>query len=100
MGERKRIQSDLSSFTTDQLLSEVVRRRNETAAKDAADITFCDECVHVRYWTISSEPPKDFNVCSKGHSLMFRMPEDWEGPHGPSGFYRRVCADRIQRTPA
>lgn len=87
----------LSPFSTDQLLQEIVRRRNIVPRKDPYKIKFCDSCVHARFWDKQSDPPRNFNVCSKGHELSFHMPEPWESPDAPYGFYRRVCADRSDK---
>lgn len=83
--------SDLSAFTLDQLLAEIVRRRNGEQA--AAPIEhWCDDCAHFCY---SKRESDTANNCQKGHAMQFRVPED--SPYEPFGFYRRVCADRAAR---
>lgn len=91
----KTIAISLQAFTTDDLLAEVVRRRNEARYDwERRPVKWCEDCAHARFWTKTMDPPANFNICSKGHKLSFRMAEEWEGPHGESGFYRRVCEDR------
>lgn len=85
----------LKRFSDEQLLEEMVRRqrvrdeRNERLAFQP-----CDECKNFVFWRADGDPPDDYQPCSKGHQMKFRMPsghnpyqEDW-------GFYRRICADR------
>lgn len=83
----------LAAFSEDELMAELVRRRNARA--DRRPIVQCDRCKHFK----TSETRYDddtYNPCSKGHAMSFRMPDD-----GPSdsdwGFYRRVCADRARQ---
>jgi hypothetical protein len=85
----------LSQFTTDQLLEEVVRRRNER--KDVGDVEPCDECRHFVFWTAAGDVPKDYNPCNQGKRMNFHMPGDGEDPHSSIGYYRRVCASRLPR---
>lgn len=81
-------EKSFAAFTTDELLAEIVRRRN--ARVDRRPIVPCDQCQHFK----TSETRYDddtYNPCSKGHVMSFRMPDsndDW-------GHYRRVCADRL-----
>jgi hypothetical protein len=83
----------LAQFTTDQLLEEVVRRRNER--KDVGDVQPCDECQHFKTWTESDDPPKAYNPCGLGRRMSFHMPGDGEDIHSGIGFYRRVCVSRL-----
>jgi len=85
----------LSQFTTDQLLEEIVRRRQER--KDVGDVQPCDECRHFQFWTSSDEAPKDYNPCDLGKNMKFHMAGDGEDPHSSLGYYRRVCASRLPR---
>jgi len=85
----------LAQFTTDQLLEEVVRRRNER--KDVGDVQPCDECRHFKFWTDTDEAPKDYNPCELGMRMSFHMAGYGEDPHSGIGYYRRVCASRLPR---
>ena len=90
------IRQQLDAFTTDQLLEEVVRRRNQSESRKPVE-AYCDACAHFRAYTGRGEAPDSWSCCSKGHKQSFRMPEDWESPHTEDfGFYRRVCADRTE----
>lgn len=84
-----------AEFSTDELLAEIVRRRNARVSR--RPIVRCDQCQHFK----TSETRYDddtYNPCSKGHEMSFRMPEADDGPPDSNddwGFYRRVCADRL-----
>lgn len=86
---------DLAKFTTDELLAEIVRRRNARVSR--RPIVQCDKCQHFK----TSETRYDddtYNPCIKGHAMSFRQPEADYGPPDANddwGFYRRVCADRL-----
>ena len=89
----------MKAFSTDELLAEIVRRRNATIAR--RPIVKCEECQH---FTPCGDDMTDaqvdaYNACSKGHKMSFRMCEADYGPpdgNGDWGFYRNFCADRIQ----
>lgn len=85
----------LAQFTTDQLLEEIVRRREDR--KDIGDVQPCDECRHFKFWIASGEAPKDYNPCELGNRMRFHMAGDGEDPHSSIGYYRRVCVSRSPR---
>lgn len=85
----------LAQFTTEQLLEEVVRRRNER--KDVGDVEPCDECRHFKFWTADSDPPKDYNPCDLGERMSFHIAGEGEDPDSSIGYYRRVCPSRMSR---
>lgn len=58
------------------------------------DIKFCDRCDHFKPWTEHGSPPKDYNPCPFGHDLHFRQPVGYSDDFG---FFRRVCADRLEK---
>lgn len=82
--------SGLSTFTLDELLAEIVRRRNGEQATEPIE-HWCDDCAHFRY---SKNDRDTANNCQKGHAMQFRVPEDYGDE---CGFYRRVCNDRAPR---
>lgn len=81
----------LADFSTDELLEEIVRRRNTVEKEEVSD--WCDDCLHFRHSTSERDTR---NNCTKGHAMLFMPPED-DGDE--CGFYRRVCADRAARPP-
>lgn len=84
---------DLNQFTDDQLLEELVKRRNGDDAGRRDDITFCDTCDHfVPMAGLSEKQAQGYNPCSFGHDLNFRTPTGYSDEFG---FFRRVCADRL-----
>ena len=88
----------LKSFSTAQLLEELARREEARARRKPVD-DWCDDCRHFVPWGSlkgpRSEMPDDYNPCSKGHQMSFREPETMADCYGNSGFYRRVCVDRM-----
>jgi hypothetical protein len=81
---------DLAAFSSDELLAEIVRRRNAKASR--RPIVRCDQCQHFK----TSETADDkYNPCSKKHVMSFRMPE--HETDDDYGFYRRVCEDRAMQ---
>lgn len=91
--ERRERRTALLRFTDDELLEELARRRN--AQELAAPKRWCSDCAHFKTWDVlgnAGDPPDDFNPCTKGHVLMFRMPDS--PADVDFGFYRRVCGDR------
>ena len=84
----------MSAFSDDELLEELVRRKNEDDEGSRGDIKFCESCEHFVPWEGKGELPKKYNPCPFGHDLKFRMPvgysDDW-------GFFRRVCSDRLEK---
>lgn len=83
----------LRSYTTDQLLEELVRRRNKSAEQRPK--RYCDDCSHYVAWVDGKTPaakmPDGYNACSKGHKMLFHAPQDYGDDFG---FYMRTCADR------
>lgn len=83
----------LRDFTDDDLLAELVRRRNgRTVAKPEH---WCHDCDHFKAWNEAprkGEMPESFNPCTNGHAMKFRAPEDYGDDYG---FYRLVCADLV-----
>ena len=80
----------LAAFSIDELLEEVVRRRNDRAQRRPVE-SWCDECAHFKTKLDAGE---EYNPCERGHRMSFWMPEEAEGPHAQFGYYRRVCKDR------
>lgn len=80
----------LESFTTDELLGEIVRRRN--AEEDREPIIPCDDCIH--FLTVEPDKviPKNWVCCGKRHKQSFRLPTSETDTNW--GFYKRVCPDR------
>lgn len=77
----------LKQCSEDQLIEELMRRRN---AREQADIKdWCHDCAHY-----ATDPRADdtYNPCQRNHKMKFKVP-DSEGDYD-WGFYRRVCADR------
>lgn len=89
----------LAQFSVDELLAEIVRRRNARAAR--GPIVKCDECRHFMFWLGDADKvPDGYNPCAKRHVMSFRHPEADDGPPDSNddwGHYRRVCADREDR---
>ena len=85
--------SRFKEFSTDELLKEIVRRRNARISR--RPIVKCEECQHFK----PSEKANDaYNPCSKGRTMSFRMPEADDGPPDQNsdwGFFLRCCPDRI-----
>jgi hypothetical protein len=86
----------LKHFTDDQLIEELVRRRNKR--RDAGQVEqWCHDCTNFVAWNEADRKgrpmPDDFNPCTKGHKMAFVTPEDIGDDYG---YYRRVCADRSE----
>lgn len=82
----------LASFTDEQLLEELIRRRN--ARTVATPKHWCHDCRNFVAWDEvrrKGEMPDDFNPCTKGHEMKFIVPQEIGDEHG---FYLSVCADR------
>ncbi len=80
-------ESNLKQFSTDDLLAEIVRRRN--AEQLDSPVQFCESCTN---FVPDPKSPDTYNPCSKGHKMQFKIPEGYDFDN--YGFYRRVCADR------
>jgi hypothetical protein len=81
----------LRAFTTDALLTELVRRRNAEEVAEPVD-HWCEDCRHFKF---AKRDDDAYNPCQKKHVMLFLMPEDF--PSYDMGHYRRVCADRAPR---
>jgi hypothetical protein len=82
----------LKRFTNDQLIEELVRRRNGQRASGPQ--RWCHDCDNFQAWNEAPRQgpmPEDFNPCTKGHRMHFMVPEGFDDEHG---FYRPICADR------
>lgn len=79
----------LADFSTDQLLEELVRRRNVREQRRPVD-SWCDDCAH---FVVKADAGDGYNPCVRGHRMSFWHLDDGN-PHGEFGFYRRICADR------
>jgi hypothetical protein len=90
--EREPSSKPFSHFSTDELLAEIIRRRNARATR--GPIVQCDKCAH--FVPSETEYANDaYNPCAKKHEMSFRMPDPEAGPLDDDwGFFRRVCADR------
>lgn len=95
----------LDAYTDQQLMDELLNRRMERElADDGNPPTYCDNCAHFVTW--DQRKPKrrtdkldDYNPCSLRHTMRFKVPEEWEGPHADYGYYRRACSDRKEIQP-
>lgn len=83
--------ASLADYSTDELLAEIVRRRNALERTQPPE-HFCDDCANF----IPNERASDsYNPCRLKHKMSFWMPDMDGDPHQQDwGFYRRVCADR------
>ena len=84
----------LREFTTDQLIEELARRRNERSSAKPRE--WCDDCAHFIPWVDAADTPEasmpnGYNPCEMGHSMRFQMPEEIDDDYG---HYRTVCPDR------
>lgn len=81
--------SPISSFSTTELLEEIIRRKNADEGPPVQK--WCDDCAHFVTLLGAGE---SYNPCMKGHAMSFRMPDDLDDEWG---FFRRVCGDRCAR---
>lgn len=89
--------SKFTNITTDELLAEIVRRRNARISR--RPIVNCEECQLFKPCGdgLSDKAMAAYNPCTKGHKMNFRAPEADDGPSDSNpdwGFYRNCCADR------
>ena len=82
----------LDCFTDDELLEEIVRRRNSTK-RNRQPARWCEECLNFRTWSEKGSAPADYNPCSKKHQMDFYTPTAWQSPEC-FGHYRTICTDR------
>lgn len=80
----------LENYTDNELLEELVRRRN--IAADEKPKQWCEDCKNFVCWTEKNDPPDGYNPCSKKHEMKFFMPEC--PAVEACGFYRTICSDR------
>lgn len=89
---------DLSTVPDHLLIEELARRARKRARTKPDDLSYCDECVHFRFWTEHSDPPNGYNPCALNHKMVFQPPENDSGAFsGDFGFFRAVCEDREAR---
>lgn len=82
--------SDFKGYTDEQLRDEL---RSRYLQREAAPIeAWCNDCANFKM----SHVPGPIN-CTKGHAMTFNMPEFIGDEYG---FYRRSCADRMERESA
>lgn len=84
--------SMLDNFSDDELLEELVRRRN-SEMKGRKPARWCEECLNFRTWSERSAVPADYNPCAKSHQMAFHTPTAWQSPEC-FGHYRTICTDR------
>ena len=82
----------LDCFTDDELLEEIVRRRNSNKS-NRQPARWCEECLNFRTWSEKSQVPADYNPCSKKHQMDFHTPTAWQSPEC-FGHHRTICTDR------
>lgn len=90
--------SRFKEFSTDDLLAEIVRRRNARVSR--RPIIKCEECEHFKTSgdKLSASEEDAYNPCAKGHTMSFRMCEADDGHPDANddwGFYRKCCPDRM-----
>lgn len=85
------MKSRFKEFSTDELLAEVVRRRNARISR--RPIVKCETCDHFKPCEKADE---QYNPCSKSHEMKFRLPEADDAPDANDdwGFHRHCCPDR------
>jgi len=71
----------LSDFSDDELLEEIVRRKNGDDEGCRGDIKFCDECEHFVKWE-GGDLPEKYSPCVFGHDVKFRAPVDYSNQWG------------------
>lgn len=87
----------LSACSTDELLAEIVRRRNARVSR--RPILKCDECQWFKPCGdgLTDKQVDAYNPCTKGYKMSFRYPEADDGPPDSNpdwGHYLRCCPDR------
>ncbi len=80
----------LKQFSIDELLEEIVSRRN--IEKKQIPKNFCDECEHFPFGCAPEN-----NYCKKGHKMKFLVPDDYRAIElGEWGCYKNICKDRLK----
>jgi len=85
----------LRAFTDDQLLTELMRRRNTKAVE--APEHWCHDCARFVTWDQAprkGQMPDNFNPCTRKHEMQFNAPAEIDDEYG---FYRTICVDRKAR---
>ncbi len=95
MSKRPSITAKLTAFSDDELLEEILRRKNKSEHEDP-ERQWCDDCHNFRHYGFIEAMPDNYNPCSKGHKMSFHCPDS---PSDEFGYYRRVCLDREDATP-
>lgn len=82
----------LKAYTIDQLLEELVRRRNVAEARKEPPEQWCEACTHFKTERLAVDR---YNPCQKRHKMKFFMPPQGGDPHSTDfGYYRNCCPDR------
>lgn len=84
----------LMRYSTNQLIEELARRAAGVPTRKPE--YWCHDCKNFVAWfdkvpAPTKDCPENYNPCTKGHTMMFRAPEEYDDEYG---FYRPVCADR------
>lgn len=83
----------LEDYSTEALVKELQRRRYRKE-RTPKPIEFCDDCHQFQPWADPEEDaPKDYNPCSMGHKMSFKMPDQADPLDRNYGFFRRNCSD-------
>lgn len=85
----------LHEYATEELVAELASRREGPRQPEVT--RFCDQCANFKAHEGEKPPPKDFNACTKGHAMTFRMPEGYRADGW--GFYRRGCKEWSRNPP-
>lgn len=84
---------DLRRVPTNALVEELTKRAGTEYREPGDDLPLCDTCGNFVPFTGDPDGmPKNYNPCSAGHVMRFRMPRSpiddfW-------GFYKHNCPDR------
>lgn len=81
----------LRSFSDDDLIEELARRRNDRSKRKPE--RWCQDCARFVPWGIDNKMPmpENYNPCSKGHAMKFHTPESLDDEFG---YFVHICADR------
>jgi hypothetical protein len=85
---------DLRRVPTEDLIDELTKRAGTQYREPPANLPpLCDTCGNfIPFEGNPDDMPRDYNPCSAGHTMRFRMPigpldDQW-------GFYKHGCPDR------
>ena len=84
----------LRDYSDDDLLAELLRRRNAKESEEPIE-HWCHDCIQFKG---NPRATDTYNPCQKKHVMNFHFPEEWESPED-NGFYRRACPDFVERPP-